>query len=169
MNCVPKTPIKYLREMLINEIITFVKKYKRIPLKREIPHYSAIRRRFGTWNNAIIAAGFEPNPVMFAKKYIANDGHRCDSLAEKIIDDYLFRRKIQHEINVPYPGHKGFTADFKIGDKWVEFFGLAGELKRYDQLKRRKMRLIKKYHLNLISLYPKDLFPVGKLQNILNY
>ena len=78
------------KEELYKQIKEFYKKNKRIPLKREFPHYDAIRARFGTWNKAIEAAGFEPNPVMFSKKFIAKDGHICDSFSEKIIDDWLY-------------------------------------------------------------------------------
>ena len=145
-------------------------KNSRIPLKREAyAYYKVARKYFGTWNNAVKAAGFEPNPVMFAKKYIAKDGDKCDSLAEKIIDDYLFRRKIKHIRNFPYPGNKGFTVDFKIGNNWVEFFGLSGQLKRYDCLKNRKLKLTRKLGINLIKIYPRDLFPVGKLSRKLNF
>lgn len=147
---------------LLDKIKKFVDKNGRIPYKWEIGHYSAIRGRFGTWNNAIKAAGFQPNPVMFAKKYIANDGDKCDSLAEKIIDDWFYARKIKHRRNFPYPGNEGFTVDFKVGDHWIEFFGLSGELKRYDELKERKLRLARKNKLNLIAIYPKDIFPSNK-------
>lgn len=155
------------KEFLIEKIQAFVQKHKRIPLKREFTHYKAVRGRFGTWNNAIIQAGYIPNPVMFANKQIAKDGHICDSIAEKIIDDYLSRRHIKHVRNYPYPGAKGFTVDFKVKDYWIEFFGLTGELKRYDKLRRRKLNLIKKYHLNLIDIYPRDIYPKSKLGDIL--
>jgi len=105
---------------------------------------------------------------MFAKKYIANDGHKCDSLAEKIIDDWLTARKIKHKINVPYPENKSFTADFVVNGKWIEFFGLDGELRSYDQLKKRKLNLVKKHHLKLIAIYPQDLFPKCKLNQVLS-
>ena len=32
------------------------------------------KKIFSTWNKAVIAAGFKPNPVKFANKYIAEDG-----------------------------------------------------------------------------------------------
>jgi len=147
---------------LINQMKDFVKKNGRIPFKQEYMHSHAARLRFGSWNKAIKAAGFEPNPVMFAKKYIAKDGDRCDSLAEKIIDDYLSKRNIIHMRNFPYPGNESFTVDFKVEDFWIEFFGLSGELKRYDELKERKMKLAKKNKLNLIEIYPKDIFPINK-------
>ncbi|KKP47731.1 MAG: hypothetical protein UR39_C0003G0133 [Candidatus Woesebacteria bacterium GW2011_GWA1_33_30] len=154
-------------EFLLSWIRQFYKDHSRIPLKRECIHYHAVRIRFKGWNNAILVAGFDPNPVMFAKKYLANDGHKCDSLSERIIDDWLSRRNINHQRSVPYPNNEQFTADFVVDKYWIEFFGLSGELKRYDYLKRKKLRLAKKLDLNLIKLYPKDLFPKGNLNNVL--
>lgn len=147
--------------ILLDQIKNFVNKNERIPYKYEIPHYHAFRGRFGTWNKAIEAAGFKPNPVMFAKKYIAKDGDKCDSLAEKIIDDFLSRRNIKHTRNFSYPGNQGFTVDFKVGENWIEFFGLSGELKRYDELKDRKLKLARRYNLKIIEIYPKDIFPLN--------
>ena len=73
---------------LILRIKRFNKKHGRIPLKREFNStYILYLKRFGGWNNAVRIAGFNPNPVFFAKKFIALDGHVCDSFAEKIIDD----------------------------------------------------------------------------------
>lgn len=106
---------------------------------------------------------------MFAKKHWANDGHKCDSLAEKIIDDWFHARKIDHQVNALYPGKRSFTADFLIKDIWIEFFGLAGEHRRYDELKEEKIELVKKYQLKFIEIYPKDLFPKSKLDKILGF
>lgn len=163
------------KDMVIpkQEILGYIRNFyltnKRIPLKRENIHYSAARSRFGTWNEAIKIAGFEPNPVLFSKKYIALDGHKCDSMSERIIDDWLSRRKIQHQRNVKYPGNYGFSVDFKVGNWWIEFFGLEGELKKYDQLKARKLSLIKKEKLKLIDIHPIDLFPKGRIENKLGF
>lgn len=63
--------------------------------------------------------------------------------------------------NFPYPGNQGFTVDFKIGNNWIEFFGLSGQSKRYDQLKRRKLRLARKYNIKVVEIYPKDIFPLN--------
>lgn len=106
---------------------------------------------------------------MFAKKWIANDGHKCDSLAEKIIDDWLFARKIVHKRTVPYPENQSFTADFVVGNIWIEFFGLFGEHKRYDELRRMKLDLTKKHNLKLIEIYPNQLFPVNKLDEAFSF
>lgn len=155
------------KEELIYRIKEFYKQHGRVPVKREMNGiYKPARKYFGTWNYAIEVAGFRPNPIMFADKCIANDGHICDSLAEKLIDDYLYGKNIQHQRCIPYPNSE-CTADFKIGDTLVEYFGLAGEHKRYDELRRIKQKMAKKYRLNLIEVYPKDLYPQNKLENIL--
>ena len=103
---------------------------------------------------------------MFAKKHKAKDGDICDSLAEKIIDDYLSRRKIIHERNFPYP-EGGYTADFKVGNQLIEYFGLSGGHKRYDELKKIKQNLAKKYRLKVIEIYPKNLYSKNGLEKLL--
>ena len=125
---------------IIRKIREFYKKHSRIPLKIEFRHYGAAKDRFGSWNKAIVAAGFNPNPVMFAQRYTANDGHECDSLAEKIIDDWLTENNIAHKRKIPYPSSRTLTADFLIDNKLTEYFGLAGVLKNYDKLIQKKPR-----------------------------
>lgn len=165
-----KFQVKYSRKDLIKMIQRFFNKTGRIPLKREMASpYRAFLRVFGNWNKAIEAAGLAPNAILFAKKFIANDGHKCDSLSEKIIDDWLYSRKIFHRVNVCYPGEKFFTADFVVGDVWIEFFGLSGELRSYDDLKYRKLKVARKFNLKLIQIYPQDLFPESRLDEILGF
>ena len=55
------------------------------------------------------------------------------------------------------------SADFKVGNYWIELFGLTGQLKTYDRLMKIKLEKVKKYHLQLISLYLSDLFPKNHL------
>jgi len=158
--------IKISKAQIITEIQKFYKKNGRIPLKMEYLHYNAARDRFGSWNKAIEAAGFKSNPVKFSKKYIAKDGHICDSFTEKIIDDWLYSQNIKHQRNVPYP-NSPYTADFLIKGKFIEFFGLSGELEEYDRIKKRKEKLAEKYKLKLIKIYPKDLYPINHLFRII--
>ena len=76
-----KRTIESLKREVLSKIRIFYKLNKRIPVKKEMyALYGKARGSFGTWNNAIEAAGYKPNPVMFAKKYIAQDSHKCDSL-----------------------------------------------------------------------------------------
>lgn len=165
-NCFPEHEI-YSAEKIIEDIKNFYKKNERVPFKYEYFHARAARLRFGTWNKAIQAAGLKPNPVMFANKFVANDGHKCDSLSETIIDNMLFARKISHERNAPYLNTL-FTADFKIKDTYIEFFGLHNELKRYDHLMKIKLKIIKDNNLKLIAIYPKDIRDKSRLSEILD-
>lgn len=110
MYCSPECLKKYQKlssytaESVIKSIREFYLQNGRIPLKYEMGAlYAPARQHFGTWNNAIQAAGYDPNPVMFAKHYLAKDGHKCDSMAEKIVDYWLYARDIEHKIHVPYP------------------------------------------------------------------
>lgn len=155
------------REQVIENIKNFYIVQGRIPVKREMwGIYKPTRKYFGTWNNAIEAAGFNPNPIMFANHHLAKDGHICDSMAEKIIDDYLFENSIEHKRKIPYPEGL-YTADFKVGRKIIEYFGLSGEHERYDELKEIKQGIAKLYNLKLVEIYPKDLYPRNRLGEIL--
>jgi len=148
---------KYTKKMLIGKIVNFYKKNGRIPLKREFNMYGEYKKRFGSWNNAIKLAGFEPNQVIFSKKFTAKDGHICDSFAEKIIDDWLNKNKISHEKNYPYPNGK-MTADFAVNNIRIEYFGLQGLNKNYDRIIKIKQKLCGERNLKLIGIYPSDLF-----------
>ncbi len=157
----------YSDKTLLNNIREFYSTSGRIPLKREFGSLRVYRTYFGSWNNAIRAAGFEPNVVLFSKKFIAKDGHVCDSYAEKIIDDWLSRRQIRHEKNAPYKNTR-MTSDFSLGNIRIEYFGLAGEKRSYDAITERKRKFCHEAKLKLIELYPSDLFSnhLSKLVNL---
>lgn len=159
---------KYTDKDLLNKIIEFHKIHGRIPLKREFNAWDIYKARFGSWNRAIVLAGFEPNPVLFAKKFIARDGHSCDSFTEKVIDDWLFANNIKHRRHVLYDKNIKLTADFELEKKtFMEFFGLAGVQSTYDKMIQRKRKLSKKRNCRLIEIYPADIYPVNKLPVIL--
>jgi len=158
-----KCRVEYAKEkdkINVRAIIqAFVRTNGRIPIKYELSGvYSRARVGYGTWNNAILAACYDPNPVMFAKHYTAKDGHKCDSMAEKIVDDWLYSRKIDHQVHAPYPWKNGMKCDFLVGKTWIEIFGLEGNLARYDELKGEKLRLVKQYSLELVTLSLKDVY-----------
>ncbi|MCL5004757.1 MAG: hypothetical protein M1170_02320 [Patescibacteria group bacterium] len=158
---------KYTHEDLLNKIINFYKENRRIPLKKEFNMYREYKARFGSWNNAIKTAGFKTNPLLFAYKFKATDGHSCDSFTEKIIDDWLYKNGIEHKRNFSY-GKTKMTADFLISTNIaMEFFGLAGVQKTYDKIIKTKRGLCKKLGLELIEIYPKDIFPKNNLSQLL--
>jgi len=163
--------LKYSREILIAKIKKFEKDYQRIPTKREFyKNWQAYRRIFGSWNKAIEEAGFLSNPERFTHDFIANDGHKCNSLAEKIIDDWLKARGIEHKCHVYYPGQKKFKTDFLINNKyWIEFLGLKDQLTSYDEVYKRKQGLAKKLGIDIIEVNATDLFPHNKLEERLGF
>jgi len=150
---------------LLKRIKDFYKKNGRIPMKREFNSYRGFRLRFGSWNQAIIKAGFTPNPSS-AKHYISRDGHMCDSLAERMIDDFLFEHDIEHLRSTPYAGYSKFKTDFLIGDVYIEYFGRVG-LRDYDDIIRRKRDLCCRQNIRLIELYPNDILEKKKLPELL--
>lgn len=164
-----RTP-ESLKKEVLGKIRKFYKLNKRIPVKKEMyDAYRKARDSFGTWNKAIEAAGFQANPVMFANKYVAKDGHKCDSLAEKIIDEWFYSKGISHKRSVPYPEFKKMTCDFVVDKFYIEFFGLEGEHREYTKHVHKKRQLAKKYNLKLIEIKPIHLFPKNKLNQVLSF
>lgn len=147
----------------------------RIPAKRELTEVShrAINL-FGSWNSAIIAAGLEPNRSHDNRMYKrllgkAKDGHGCDSVSEILIDNWLRENKIKHSRNIPYPT-TNHIADWTVDDGkvFIEYFGLAKDSPRYDRSIKEKVNLCRKNKIKLISIYPKDLYPNNRLDEVLN-
>lgn len=149
---------QHTRQSLIKEILNFYKQNGRIPLKKEFNSRRSFRTYFGSWNNAIRAAGFEPNPEFFAKRVKAQDGHMCDSFTESIIDNWLFNNHIPHERSKRYPNSR-MTTDFYIPscNLFIEYFGLKGASRIYDRSFLRKMDLVKKLDLNFLALFANDI------------
>jgi hypothetical protein len=143
---------------------------KRAPAKREAPEIAhACIWAFGSWNNALEKAGLEPNRSHSQRMYkrtstVALDGHNCDSISEATIDNWLTKQKILHSRDVPYPGTR-HRADWGIGNKiFVEYFGLANDSPRYDRSIREKRALCKKKGIQLVEIYPNDLYPTLKIK-----
>jgi len=93
---------------------------------------------------------------------LANDGHVCNSIAEKNVDDWLYSHGIPHEKEPHYPEddelnpNKLYRADWKIGNTLIEYFGLVGD-KKYDQKVKVKIKIAKKQGFKLIELYQSDI------------
>lgn len=90
-----------------------------------------------------------------------NDNHLCNSLSEKYIDDYLFENKIEHSKEPIYPYDEELNksnkrADWKIGNTYVEYFGLVGD-KIYDKRIEQKYLLAKKNRFDLVGIFPEDI------------
>ena len=164
---------KRTSEQLLRIIEETAQKLKRIPVRRELERIiKPCIKKFGSWNNAISAAGFTPNRSYDNRMYkrikaTALDGHLCDSISELLIDNWLYKNGILHERNVQYPKthHK---ADWKISAKdkeiFVEYFGLVNDSPRYDRSTKEKGMLCRKSNISLIGIYPKDIYPQHHLE-----
>ena len=171
MKCRGGAEPKYTSQKLINIIRQKVEELQRIPARREMKENKTCQKIFGSWNNAIIAAGFHPNRSHSQRMYKrtntkALDGHLCDSVSESLIDNWLTENNIFHERDATYPetNHKADWVIFIGGQKiFVEYFGLANDSPRYDRAVREKKFICEKYKLKLIEIYPQDLYPKSRL------
>lgn len=130
------------------------------------PTLGRVKNIFGSWLNALIKAGVLADDVRRTARgiqCIANDGHVCLSLGEKTIDDILFSLGIEHDKEPRYPGCN-YRADFKIGNTFVEYFGLAGDAD-YDARSKAKASICAAHDIKLIAIYPKDLSSVRQLKS----
>lgn len=155
-------------EELIKIIKETAKKLKRVPARREIDKiHDSCRKIFGSWNNAVLASGLQPNRSHENRMYKrvitkAKDGHLCDSISEAIIDNWLNKNNTPHERDIFYPNthHKADWA-ISVGNQkiFVEYFGLANDSPRYDRAVKEKKKLCYKNKISLIAIYPQDLYP----------
>lgn len=174
VNCKWAAMNKYNKHDLIKIIQNKAAELHRTPSRRELDKISfACIRTFSSWNNALIKAGLVPHRSLNERMYkrvftIAQDGHRCDSISEAIIDNWLTENKIVHEHNKNYPSSK-HLADWSVqnGNIFVEYFGLARDSKRYDETIKTKRDICKRNGIKLIEIYPENVYPILSLDKIL--
>jgi hypothetical protein len=138
-------------------------------LFKEKPNEKSIKLIFGSWLNALIQANVLEDGTRKSGRgiqTIAKDGHICLSLAEKTIDDYLYKNGITHQKEPRYP-EGNFRGDFQVGNVLIEYFGLTGN-PEYDSKTKEKIRLCNKHNITLIALYPADLVSQKKLEDKLS-
>ena len=81
------------------------------------------------------------------------DGHKARSRDERIIDDWLTANGILHERE---PRLKGMHPDWRIGNVYVEYWGLAGQ-QGYEARREEKLAIYKRRRLKLVELFPEDI------------
>lgn len=155
---------------LLKLLTATARRLGRSPAKRELGSVAhECIRRFGSWNMALQVAGLKPNRSHEERMYRrsrtwARDGHKCDSVSEAIIDNWLHEHNIEHERDAKYPDTK-HRADWKLKNGiFIEYFGLAKDSPRYDQTMKEKRHLCLTHGISLIELFPPDLYPVSKLR-----
>ena len=152
-------------EELIGELIRFHNENGRSPSTRDRLRYgwSTFSNRFGTWNKALTVAGLPHNENIYGIRTIGKDGFEYDSISESKIGDWLFDNGIEYENQVPY--FDKMIADFKVGDMYIEYFGLHND-EEYMKKARLKQVLCERQGKVLIALYEKDL---DKLEDRLGF
>ena len=166
---------KHTKKDILLNIRKAAKKLGRSPAKRELLLFAdAASRLFGSWNNAVQSAGLKPhrsddNRMYHRTKTKARDGHVCDSISEAIVDNWLAKHGIDHTRDAKYPttNHRADWA-IKDGGVFVEYFGLAKDSPRYDREIKVKKKLCKNHKIQLIEIYPSDLYPKVSLSQKLS-
>jgi hypothetical protein len=94
------------------------------------------------------------------------DGHKARSQDEVRIDDWLHANGIPHERE---PRLKGMRPDWRVGDVYVEYWGLAGA-QGYEKRRAEKLALYRRRRLKLIKLFPDDVgtlaAKLGRLRSV---
>ncbi|WP_216892062.1 hypothetical protein [Nocardia alni] len=128
-------------------------------LRKNYPSIERVRETFGSWLAVLIKSGILPEGTQKMSRgirSIAKDGHVCHSIPEKVICDFLHSEGIEHSREPMYPGGSKLRADFKIGDIYIEYFGLAGNAD-YDAKVAKKREVARENSLHLVELFPEDM------------
>lgn len=135
----------------------------------DMPFHKGYVEKFGSWLQALILAGVLEDDIQKTARgirSIANDGHLCNSLAERTIDDWLYAHQIQHEKEPEYPYHMYLNttkmrADWRVKDIMIEYAGLMNEPSYAAKIKT-KQELANKFHLQIIIIEPQDMLDLDK-------
>ena len=100
-------------------------------------------------------------------KQRALDGHVCDSNSEKIVDNFLFKNGIKHDIHVKYPDGKKIC-DFMVNDIYIEYAGLYNSFKSYNTKIEYKINYCKENNLKLYILYDLSKKSLNDLKSFIN-
>ena len=145
---------QYTSEQLLQSIKDFVDTHGSIPAYRDFknsnPSTTTICERFGTWNNAIEAAGFKPNLQNgYGIDTYGLDGHLYRSQAEAYFaNTYLFRKYV-YIIEPKYPEPYNRYYDWYIPslDLYIELDGgirpsVIDTKIKINTLLKRKLKII---------------------------
>ena len=120
-------------------------------------------RVFGSWLAALKDSGLidpEAQRGTFGVVCVAEDGHSCESLAERNVDDWLWRRGIPHTRAPSYPrtsaASSNLKADWAVGGALVEYWGRKGS-EGYDTAIKTKRAIAKSANITLVEITPEDL------------
>lgn len=140
---------------------------------RAMPPVATIKKALRTsdWLGVLQAAGivgdgWRPSRGTWCR---ASDGHRCRSLLEKSIDDWLSAHDIEHECEPAWPAHPVFNpsgrkrADWKLADgSYVECLGMMTDSTYLAKVKE-KQALAETVGIQLYLVTPSDLLNLARV------
>lgn len=161
------------KKSIINKLQEFVIKNNRIPSSKEIlnrttnisyPALNTIQKHFGSWNNAIKAAGFEPDyNDGYGNRTVAKDAVLYRSKAEAyFVDTYLYN-KYKYVYEKSYDNHNK-RYDFYIPDLNL-YIELDGGLR--PQVIEDKIIINKEEGKNLLVIKSSDIYNKKSLQEFI--
>lgn len=108
--------------------------------------YKCVKNFGGIYN---LAPKFD---MKIRNRYISTDGHVLRSSIEYILDEYLYSRNIEHEIDGVIDGSSGknFRYDFKLSSHYIEVWGYIGDI--YNDTRILKEKFYQSLNFNLISI-----------------
>ncbi|HUW14057.1 MAG TPA: hypothetical protein VM537_30310, partial [Anaerolineae bacterium] len=124
-----------------------------------------VKAKFGSWFKGLAETGALPrgvHPTARGVRCLATDGHVCHSLDEQRIDNWLSANHLSHQREPQYAPHPTLNAsgrrraDWKVGDTFIEYFGLVGDVD-YERKMDEKMMLSAKLQIDMVAIYPPDL------------
>lgn len=169
---IPQDKFDKVMDLLI-EISPYIRDYHYGPKKLRM--VNTYKEEFGSWLAALIESGVldeDARPTSRGTMCLAEDGDVCLSMQEKVIDDWLHNNGIEHIKEPNYPNDPELNpngrlrSDWKVGECFIEFFGLVGS-EDYDLRINLKKELIEKHKLKLIELYPSDINNIEEKLNVL--
>lgn len=96
-----------------------------------------------------------PDGLKNRERIKCTDGHLVRSYYERAFDNALHRSGIEHEYDPRLPFANRYMADFKIGDVYVEIWGLMS-VKQYREKRERKIQLYREHGCKLLEVFPDD-------------
>ena len=154
---------KWTDDELRHFLLEFYKTDGRVPIQEDFcgdngkPHYSAYYVHFGSWTNALKSVGFKKETSV----YISNCGHKCYSVMEQYVCNYLHKNNIEHMKEVFYPLHifnpnKKMRCDWVINGVYIELCGLIRR-EEYRKKMLRKEKILQDNNLPYLFLLPTDI------------
>lgn len=155
----------YSKESIISSIQQFYVENGRIPQRRdfnntqEYPGKTTVTKYFGSWNNAIRAAGYQPViSDLYGVATYGLDGHKYRSRAEAYFADKFLYNLYEYEIEPRYPEPYSYIYDWYIPslNLYIELTAGLHPERILDKIRINKLLNRNCSVININEIYKKD-------------